>query len=291
MTSDSVQSGLLVRARATSRKIFIRSLSTIVLPLTITGTALISAHEHGPVRVYWSIGTVVAVVLTGIISYTRERNTATLKAQAIELRADLATALNNTGVPLITALGKVAECNTPDTVKGALEVLIERSVSLAQTEIGRHEPHDIGGVQQPCKTRATFYLFDGQKLTRRNFAGWAGAQAPRLEWDFERSEHEAEVIKFARGEDARLVRNLATEPPPHFMDIGGRSYKSFVAVPVRVGNKSFGLLTADADRAYALNHVDRGFLILLAGVLGAGLAHAEVVESKAGQSGQFLDLH
>jgi GAF domain-containing protein len=64
------------------------------------------------------------------------------------------------------------------------------------------------------------------------------------------------------------------------MDFRGRSYKSFVSVPVRAGNKSFGLLTADADRAYALTEVERGFLILIAGALGAGMAHVEAVEAK-----------
>jgi GAF domain-containing protein len=173
-------------------------------------------------------------------------------------------------------LGNVTASSTPESAKAALEVLIERTVSLAQTAIAG---------QSTCKKRATFYLFDGDRLVRRSQAAWTGAKASRQEWVLGRSPHDDEVVRFARGEDAALIVDLENDPPPHFVDNKGRAYKTFVSVPVRAGDTSFGLLTADADRAYALTDVDRGFLILIAGVLGAGVAHVEAVERRASQTG------
>jgi GAF domain len=262
----------LARARKVFQKTFTRSLSTVVLPLIIAATTAIASYEHGPVRVYWSIATVATVLITGVVAYTKDRNTSTLRDEAIGLRTELATALNDTGRPLVAALGRVTSSSTPEISHAALEVLIDRAVSLAQTEIGS---------QADCKTRAAFYGFEGDRLVRRSYAGWTGAHAPRQEWVLGRSNHDDEVIKFAHGEDALIVRDLENDPPPHFVDAKGRSYKSFVAVPVSAGERVLGLLTADADRAYALSDVDRGFLILIAGALGAGLAHVEVVELRA----------
>jgi hypothetical protein len=40
-------------------------------------------------------------------------------------------------------------------------------------------------------------------------------------------------------------------------------------------------LTADSDQPYALTEIERGFLIVIAGALAAGMAHVDTLESKA----------
>ena len=147
------------------------------------------------------------------------------------------------GKPLVHALGNVAASKNPDAAKASLEVLIDKSVSLVQTVVCS---------ESECKRRTSFYVFDGDRLVRRAQATWAGARASRHDWIPGRSGHDNEVLQFAHGEDARLVEDLERVSPPYFIDPKGRCYKSFAAVPVRAGNASYGLLTADADRAHAL---------------------------------------
>jgi len=253
-----------------------RVTSNILLPLIIVVFTAIASVKHGPVRVYWSLGAFVVVALTGVINYGKDRTGATLRDATLRLRVEYATVLNDTGQPLITALGNVAAAGTPTDAKRELAVLVDRAVSLAQTEIAR---------SSSSRTRAAFYCIKGAGLQRQVYHGWTGSDAPRREFVRDRSEHDNEVIRFAYGENALLVKDLENHPPPHFVDFRGRSYKSFVSVPVRAGNKSFGLLTADSDTAYALSEIERGFLILIAGALGAGMAHVEALESQRG-SGQ-----
>jgi hypothetical protein len=275
----AVQSRALTRTRTLCVTVFRRALSTVILPVVMTATTIMASLEHGPVRVYWSIGIAAAVLINGVISFAKDRNAVTVREQAIGLRTALATGLNDTGGPLIAAVGRVAAAGKPESARAAMEALADRAVSLAQKGLGS---------QAECKTRATLYLFEGSKLVRKYYACWSGAHAPRQEWVRGHSDHDDEVIKFAYGEDALLVEDLENKPPPHFIDAAGRCYKSFVSVPVRAGDKSFGLLTADADCAYALNDVDRGFLILIAEAVGAGLAHVEVVEAQGPGSGPAL---
>jgi putative methionine-R-sulfoxide reductase with GAF domain len=215
----------------------------------------------------------LGVLVSGVFTYTNDRNSSAYRNKAIRLKTDLATALNDTGRPVVVALGNVTAARRVAPAREVLAILRDRAVSLAQSEIGN---------QSTCKTRAAFYRFEegGRRLVRVSYQGWAaGCKAPRTEFVSGRSDHDDEVIKFAVGEDSLLVRDLENYPPAHFADAKGRSYKSFVSVPVRAGTKSFGLLTADADHAYALTDIDEGYLVLIAGALAAGLAHVETVEA------------
>jgi hypothetical protein len=249
----------------------LRVATNIVLPIVIAVTTAIGTVNHGAVAVYWYLGTVVGLLINGLISYNKDRTASVARNTAIRSETDLAAALNNTGQPLVSALGSVTACENPDDAEREVAVLIDRAVSLAQSMLG---------ATSDSQTRAAFYSIDGNRLQRKLWHGWAGCTAPRTEFMRGRSEHDDEVVKFVHGENALLVENLEEHPPPHFMDSRGRVYKSFVSVPVRAGNKSYGLLTADSDRAYALNGNHRGFLILIAGVLGAGVAHVEAVAAK-----------
>jgi hypothetical protein len=245
----------------------------IILPLIIVLTTAIAAVNHGPVRVYWSLGTFVAIFLTGLVNYNRDRVATTAREEAIRSKTDLATVLNDAGQPLVVALGSVTATRSVEDARREVAVLVDRAVSLAQTALGR---------SSSSRTRATFYRIEGNRLVRKSYHGWTGCEAPRRDFVGGRSDHENEAIRIARGENALLVKDLPNHPPPHFADATGRPYQSFVSVPVRAGNISLGLLTADADRAYALTEIEEGFMILIAGALGAGVAHVEAIESTGG---------
>lgn len=248
-----------------------RLTSIIVIPVIIAVTTAIAGVNHGPVKVYWYLGTFVGLLINGLIAYNKDRTAIAIRNAAIRSETDLATALNDTGKPLVVALGNVTATERPEDAKRELAVLIDRAVSLAQTVLAR---------TSYSQTRAAYYCIDGTSLDRRLWHGWTGSTAPRMTFMPGRSEHDDEVIKFAHGENALLIQDLEDHPPPHFIDNKGRCYKSFVSVPVRAGSTSYGLLTADSDRAYALTETDQGFLILIAGVLGAGVAHVEAVTAK-----------
>jgi hypothetical protein len=250
----------------------IRYTTLVILPVIVVVATAIAEANQGPVRVYWSLGTVAAVIASSILAVNKEQTAVAARAEAIRARIELATALNTAGQPLVVALGNVTTTETLQEAQAAVAVLLDRAVSIAQSEAGR---------MSPCRTRAAFYSFEGENLVRKNYSGYSGANAPRREFRVGRSEHDDEVIRFAHGENALLVRDLEKDPPPHFLDNLGRSYKCFTSVPVRAGNKSFGLLTADADVTGALTDVDKGYLILIAGTLGAGLAHLEAIAGKS----------
>jgi hypothetical protein len=193
--------------------------TNVLLPLVIVVTTAIAAVKHGPTRVYWSLGTFVAVFVIGLISYNKDRTSAAIRDEAIQSRTELATALNDTAQPLVVALGNVTAADSVDEAKENVAVLIDRAVSLAQTELAR---------SSDSRTRSALYCIEGNRLVRRVYHGWNGADAPRREFVRGRSEHDDEVIRFVHGENALLVEDLENHPPPHFIDFRGRSYKSFV---------------------------------------------------------------
>jgi hypothetical protein len=245
----------------------------ILLAVSSAVATGVAAVNHGPRRVYWSIVVVAAVAGTAAVNVIKEYRAASARTTVDEVKAELSTALANIALPLVTALGNVTFAESVDDAASALRVLVDRSVSLAQEQLG-HQGSD------KCQVRATFYEFDGpDKLVRREKRTSAGARLPRVDFLQGRSEHDSEVIKFASGEEVRFIRDLETEVPPYFSDAAGRCYKTFISVPVRAGAKSYGLLTADSNIPYSLTDADKGFLILVAGTLAAGLAHLETIRT------------
>jgi hypothetical protein len=253
------------------------SLARYCVPVLLTiFTAVatgIAAVNHGPHRVYWSMAAFAAIAGNAVLNAFKEHRTASTHRSTDEVKAELATTLADIGLPLVAALGNVTSARSVNDATAAIDVLIECSVSLAQTQLGRQ------GADK-CRVRAAYYEFDSSnKLVRKNPHAYAGAKLPRADFSAGRSDHDNEVLKFARGEDVRFVRDLGSEAPPYFADAAGRCYKSFISVPVRAGSKSFGLLTADSDKPYSLTSADVGFIILVAGTLAAGLAHTDGIRA------------
>jgi putative methionine-R-sulfoxide reductase with GAF domain len=245
-----------------------RLASNVILPIVVTITAAIGTINHGVAAVYWYIGTVVGLLINGLIGYNKDHSSSSGRQAAIKSAAELATERNNMWRPVVAALGNVTYAAIPEEARRELWALIDRTVGLVQTELAS---------SSKSQTRAAFYSIEQDKLVRKIWHGWNGCRAPRTEFVQGRTVHDDEVIKCANSEDAQFVDDLEHNPPAHFIDFKGRSYKSFISVPVRAGDRSYGLLTADSDRAYALTGNDRGFLILIAGALGAGLAHVAAV--------------
>jgi hypothetical protein len=248
----------------------------VLLPITSAVTIAIAAVHHGPVRVYWSIATVAAIGASATLSVIKERRSKSVDKTTEQVKAELATKLADMGNALLTLLSDVTSTTKIDEATAAIKVLIDRSVSLAQNQLGNQ-------TNIKCHVRAAYYQFDdgNKNLVRNNYHTSAGDKPPRPRFVGGGSDHDDDVIRLALGEDVRFVRDLENELLPYSPDSGTRPYKTLISVPVRVGNSSYGLLTADSDVTYSLTSADKGFLILFAGTLAAGLAHLEAVRGAA----------
>jgi putative methionine-R-sulfoxide reductase with GAF domain len=236
-----------------------------LLPVAAVTAMAIAAVNHGLVRAAWTAGAICATLATTILTARKDRQVAVANAAAVEAKVDLATALTAAGQPLIAALGRVASASTPEKRRTAIEVLCQKTVAIARSQCGRT-------TKVRSKIRSVFYEFVGNELQRREYEGRPG-NVPRERFRPERGRNDQGVIELARGEEAKLFEDLDRSPPHYFSDYVGRSYKSTINVPVRVEGRSYGLLCVDSDKPNTLTDVDKGYVILLAGVLAAGLAH------------------
>lgn len=236
-----------------------------VLPVVSVVTAAVAAVNHGAVRVYWILGTVAVTAGTALYNALKERRGRRLQADAIEAKARLATALTSSGEPLIAALGRVSAADTPAKRDSAIDVLRSRIVDVARTQCGTGTRTEI---------RSVFYAFDSAQNLKRSEVCGREYNAARPQFLANHDDHDSSAIAIARGEKAVLVEDLPKSPPAGFEGADSKSYKTFISVPVRAGDRSYGLLTVDSPEAGSLTKVDRGYMILLAGLLGAGLAQA-----------------
>jgi hypothetical protein len=145
-----------------------------VLPAASAVTTAIAAVNHGPIRVYWSIAAVGAIAGTATVNVLKERKARATRKNAKQLKAELAATLADIGLPLVTALGGVTSAQSLDDATATISVLIDRSVSLAQTQLGHQN-------SAQCRIRAAYYELDGKRLVRNKYHTWAGAKPPRID--------------------------------------------------------------------------------------------------------------
>jgi hypothetical protein len=231
----------------------------VLLPIFAVVTAVLAAVRHGPVRVYWALAALVATLGTALFAIVRDRHAEAADSAALAARTAAVTHLSEVGQPLLAALGDVAGATDPYDRRAALDVLVAIVIDVAKSECGQ------GNV------RSVYYQLSGDRLERRRFGG-RQEHVPRKQFVAGSTEHDNEVIRLARGHEPVLVEDLENAPPPHFLDSEGRTYRSFVACPIRAGETSFGMISVDSDIGYGFTELDRARLALLAGVLAAGLA-------------------
>jgi hypothetical protein len=237
---------------------------SVLLPVFAVVTTVLAVVEHGPVRAYWALGAVVATLGTALFTVVKDRQEQAASSAAVAARNAVTSHLVRVGQPIVAALGDVTGAENPYDRRAALDVLVAMVIDVAVSECGRET---VPGAN----VRSVYYELADNRLERRRFGG-RRENVPRKQFLLGNNEHDNEVVRLARGEEAVLVEDLENAPPPYFVDNRGRSYKSFVACPIRAGTTSFGLLSVDSDIAHGLTDVDRGQIVLLAGALAAGLA-------------------
>jgi putative methionine-R-sulfoxide reductase with GAF domain len=235
-------------------------LPPVLLPVVTVITTAVAAVNSGHIRVYWSLGAVAATLGNGAWNMMKERNARAIEVQAVVAKSNLAMALFDGGQPLLVALTRVASADDVDTQKTALSVLTNRIVDLASSELGLQR-------KPPCKMRATFYRLRDDKLIREEWQAAGGRPAAPRELT------DADVIELARnGENAILVDDVSK--PNSSSTIRFNDCASYIVVPVRSESTAHGLLFADADCPHRLTDIDKGLLILMAGMLAVGLEQA-----------------
>lgn len=213
------------------------------------------------------ISMTLLAVLLGILSFRPKRSTDNDDEMAVSLRPAFAAAI---ALPPIEKDGQddglgEAEDSADDPeriVAGALETL---KVWCAR-ESGRAE---VG-------LRVSFYQLAGDNYLRLN--AWTGEPrrtAPRSRFGNGRNTDDRSVLKIARGESALLVRDLRAASSHRFSDYQNREYRSLITAPVRLQDRSFGILAVDSVEANALNENDVSYVLYFANRLAHCLREVE----------------
>lgn len=242
----------------------------ISLPAMTTAMAAIAATTAGQARLYWIVGTIACTLGVGLLAVFKEVGVGRTQLETASMRLKLRTALAEASQPLITALGRVSAARGVAGKRNEIGTLIDRAVSVMRGQCGsgrRREDY-----------RSIFYAFEGDRLVRKAWEGRQGTTAaPRASFDPNDPDptrrHDAHyVIQIARGEEPFLIEDLHDNPPGFITNPRQRSYRTLLAAPVSAGGLSYGLLCIDSPEARTFADIDRRNIMLIAGVLAAGLA-------------------
>jgi len=187
----------------------------------------------------------------------------------------LARAVTGAGLPVLIALGEVCRADS-QTVSVQLMTLRNRILDTSRR---------ICGVKNTDQTRVSLYeLTKDGDLTLTLWLGDRGS--PRTAIRNSDIPLGRALTQFAQGpSDVDRVRDIHKQPTrlgP--VDASQATYQSYVAVPVAVDGRGYGLLFVDSACREAFTEADEGTLLLLAGALAAGLAHADRLCNPLGKS-------
>jgi hypothetical protein len=231
-----------------------RYVLSIVLPMITTATGYAAAVTHGVLRLDMWIVAVLCTAGTAILGTRRDVRGTAASAAAIRAKAALETAILQSGQPIANSLNRISLAGDDEKLLvGAVNSLLTTILQTAYRQCGR-------AGEKRGEIRSVFYLLtDNDTLERVEKQGRGGNALPRQ--CFRRSTPDEEAaVELALHEDAVIINGIKK-----------RSYKELIAVPVRAGNTSFGMLCVDSDAANSLTKVDVDYMQLLATFLAAGI--------------------
>ncbi|RAN97916.1 hypothetical protein GAR05_03442 [Micromonospora saelicesensis] len=242
-----------------------RWVGLLLLPAAVVLLTRLAAVKEGQSRTLSVIGLILVVLLLAFLQVYGEIQKWLAERLAVTARVALAGALNRSGSPLVTLLGRVAEAEKGPDRRAEVWSLATKTVGIAHTTCGRLSGRKAG-------IRCVFYQFESPDRLVRVFE--EGRQGPPARLDFvrTRNENDRQVIERALGEKKYLVADVDKAPPKDFASSPDREYKSMLMVPVRTESRSYGFLSVDADKIDALTQDDVGHVALMAGLLAASMA-------------------
>jgi putative methionine-R-sulfoxide reductase with GAF domain len=248
----------------------------IFLPGVVATFGGFAGLKTGQTRVYFVLVTIFCALILAFLNVWKEIQARRSALSAASATAALADALNQAGKPLVTVLGNVAE-STGEARRADVKALATLTLQVAVARCGR-----LGSRRG--KVRSVIYRFDGQdRLVRVDWYGRQG-KAPRPEFDATSGKGDRDVVEAAQGEDFVLCRDIDRDPPANMEKKDGRSYKSFIQVPIRTDRRSFGFLSVDSDEPYSLTSSDVGYVILMARLLASAYVLEEGISAGPGVS-------
>jgi hypothetical protein len=241
----------------------------VFLPVGASALSFLVAANQGALKAYLIIGVIICTAGSALLAVRKEiiARRAGLAAESGKQR--LRVSLAETSQPLVAALARVSSAIDLREKQSAIKVLLGQALATLRGQCG-------------CGTRESyrscFYLLDGERLVRVMYEGRPGEAAPRTTFDplddhdQERQADARNAVKLARGENALLVGDLHVEAPSFMARPKERGYRTMLSVPVNAESLRFGLLSVDSPEQGTLKDIDRRYIMLIAGVLAAGLA-------------------
>jgi hypothetical protein len=228
----------------------------------LTGFA---AVKHGQTRALFVIGLILTALILAFLQVYSEIQAWSANKSAVSATVALAQALNKAGRPLVNMLGKVAHAPAGADRRADVNSLIIRTVGIAHSQCGW-----LTG-SKPA-TRSVFYQFVSPDRLVRVYEEGRQGRAARKDFVQSRTDNDRRVIELAQGEDSFLFPDLDNAPPRDYASYPEREYNCMLMVPVRTDVRSYGFLSVDADKANSLTDADRGYVVLMAGLLASAIA-------------------
>jgi hypothetical protein len=242
----------------------------VLLPVVGVITTALASVNKGWVKALLIAGVVLTTAGVTLLTLYKDRQAKKAQEQAIAAVANLDTAVTGAGQPLVAVLGRVMLESSPAKLANDVDTLRLMAITGATMQCGK--------IDGACRLRSTYYRLQQGRLERvGDHVGRPTGRPPRAAFKPTDGKVSRRVIEVAKGNRVIRIEDVDAAKPGEFEDYTGREYKAIIAAPVRAGDRSFGMLFVDSDRAYSLTEADAEYVNLVAGVLGAGYAHYETV--------------
>jgi GAF domain-containing protein len=207
----------------------------------------------------------------------------TAEQAAATARAQLRTAFNDTLAPVAQQIGKVATALTCERREALQAQTISKVLSSAVSLVDAN------------RARACWFELELGNPRRLRPVDHVGRSTSPSTLFIEGTRSGDSVFAALDRGEGRYVRNVDAEPPAGWDTTLSRAYKTFIAVPVEVGGRLFGMLTLDSLHSDDFTGDEVPGLRLLGDLLADALAiggnEGAQIPSQSGPHELSLDGH
>lgn len=257
-----------LRSRVSRSKwIGLRRGLAVLLPVVTAVMASIAAVSEGQVKLYWTVGAITSTLGLALLNVIKEIGAEKAKMALAGAIMRVRIALAEASQPLITNLGRVSVARG-NNKRPEIRTLVDRALLVLRAQCGT-------GTRESY--RSSFYELQGDMLVRKAHEGRSGDDPPRERFDADdpvpaRRGDAQRAVEIARGERAVVVEDLLDDQQSLISNPAERSYRTVLAAPVNADGRRFGLLCLDSPEPGTLSKIDKHNIMLIAGVVAAGLA-------------------
>jgi len=247
-------------------------MGTLALTTAVAGLVGRSATGAG----FWIANfvaslSIAAAAVVPIVRNSRRENAETQAGElAVQARAEMRVAMNDALGPLTSALARLTAAPTSKR-----KALLERVLMLGVTV--------TAGLVDAERARSTLYRLDPRSDHWRLVPETSAGRTDQARTVFVEGTDAGEAVrKMIEGDAFIYCRDVLEEPPPGWVPDPTRTYKTFISVAVRAGDRAFGMLTVNALEPDDLSDDDVSTMRVISAVLAAALALVEPRRSDVG---------